>query len=405
MENIMNHQARDTNGRFIKKNITNEQEIVEYYLSGDYFLKEVADTCNCTIGDVRLALEKHGIPIKDRNVKRKLPTASDEEIIEYYKTHNIKIVAKHFNTTSRWVKEVLARNNVPLRTKQESTALAQEHSRETKEKLYGDPNYTNVVQTSITRKNKTLEEKEAIANKVKKTWQEKYGDENYGRRKGRDTLIKKYGPGMFLATDEFAQKTKEHALKNFSLVEEYNTWVRSLAQIALIDKYGKPCGYCSPYAKEKSNSEEAILKIINTKKANNSFIKSKPEDEYYQFLIDLFGEEDIDRQHYEKDRYPFRCDFYVKSLDLFIECNYFWSHGLIPYDQNNEECIKLVEKWKERSQPGNLYERSIYIYTDLDVRKKQTALDNKLNYMMIYLNDVYYIKNGEVINDEHVFGF
>ena len=27
------------------------------------------------------------------------------------------------------------------------------------------------------------------------------------------------------------------------------------------------------------------------------------------------------------DRYPFACDFYISSLDLFIECNYHWTHG------------------------------------------------------------------------------
>ena len=56
-------------------------------------------------------------------------------------------------------------------------------------------------------------------------------------------------------------------------------------------------------------------------KKNNSFNKSKEEEKYYSYLLHLYSSEDIVRQYYDKDRYPFHCDFYIKSEDLFIEVN------------------------------------------------------------------------------------
>ena len=43
------------------------------------------------------------------------------------------------------------------------------------------------------------------------------------------------------------------------------------------------------------------------------------------------------------DRYPFACDFYISSLDLFIECNYHWTHGGKPYE-GTEDDKQIVEK-------------------------------------------------------------
>ena len=46
---------------------------------------------------------------------------------------------------------------------------------------------------------------------------------------------------------------------------------------------------------------------------------------------------------YKDDRYPFACDFYIPSLDLFIECNYHWTHGGKPYE-GTEDDKQIVEK-------------------------------------------------------------
>lgn len=68
-------------------------------------------------------------------------------------------------------------------------------------------------------------------------------------------------------------------------------------------------------------TNECKAKIYNTKKEHNTFNTSKPEDLFYEELKKLFTSDDIIRQHKDNIRYPFNCDFYIKSLDMFIELN------------------------------------------------------------------------------------
>lgn len=55
----------------------------------------------------------------------------------------------------------------------------------------------------------------------------------------------------------------------------------------------------------------------------------------YTLLCNIFNVDDIIRQ-YSDNRYPFCCDFYLKSLDLFIELNFHWTHGGHPFDENSQ---------------------------------------------------------------------
>lgn len=133
--------------------------------------------------------------------------------------------------------------------------------------------------------------------------------------------------------------------------------------------------------------QEAIERMVaacnKTKKKNKSFSTSKPEEDAFYMLVDAFGVDSVIRQ-YKCSRYPFNCDFYVKPLDLFIECNYFWQHGRHPFDNASKADIAILEKWKSKCRKHNAYERAIYVWTQLDVRKQQTAEDNKLNYKAFY---------------------
>ena len=106
-----------------------------------------------------------------------------------------------------------------------------------------------------------------------------------------------------------------------------------------------------------------------TKKKNKSFSTSKPEEDAFYMLVDAFGVDSVIKQ-YKCSRYPFNCDFYVKPLDLFIECNYFWQHGRHPFDNASKADIAILEKWKSRCRKHNAYERAIYVWTQLDVRKQ-----------------------------------
>lgn len=75
-----------------------------------------------------------------------------------------------------------------------------------------------------------------------------------------------------------------------------------------------------------------VKRCAATKRKHGTFNTSEPEQLTYELLIKTFGENDVIRQYNNDSRYPFSVDFYIKSLDLFIECNYSWTHKGHWYD-------------------------------------------------------------------------
>ena len=118
-------------------------------------------------------------------------------------------------------------------------------------------------------------------------------------------------------------------------------------------------------------------------KKNGTFSISKPEEDMYKELCEQYGEDNVIRQ-YRDERYPFACDFYIPSEDLFIELNACWTHGPHPFDENNKDDVELLNEWKEKSQTSQYYKNAIYTWTELDVRKQKIAKENNLKYKVIY---------------------
>lgn len=137
----------------------------------------------------------------------------------------------------------------------------------------------------------------------------------------------------------------------------------------------------------KEHHKEILEKAYITRKLKNSFNSSKPEDLYYIKLIKKFGEDNIYRNYDKDPRYPFACDFYIKPLDLFIELNLHWSHGGHLFNEQNEEDINKLNIWKEKAKTSAFYKKSIETWTIRDPLKMQTAIANKLNYKVYYLEE------------------
>lgn len=190
--------------------------------------------------------------------------------------------------------------------------------------------------------------------KAKQTCLERYGDENYNNREQfKNTCLERYG--------------EETPLKNKQCIEQ--------SKITLIRKYG-----VDNYGKTRENilathSKEVNEKRNNTKRKNGTFNSSKPENLSYKLLKEKF--DDVIYQ-YKSEVYPFICDFYIPSLKMYIECNYHWTHGFRPFSEKDNECIKLLNKWKE----GNTkyYNNAIITWTIRDVQKRKVAKENNLNY-------------------------
>ena len=204
-----------------------------------------------------------------------------------------------------------------------------------------------------------------LTKKYNETMLLKYGHINPSQvkeiqEKTKHTNIKKYGAENVYASEYIKQKIKETNL------ERYNetSWTKS--------KEGRE------FLKNLTNSNEFKNKQYNTKKKNNSFKTSKTENKLELLLRKIFP--DLETQ-YKSKLYPFNCDFYVPSLDLYIEYNGSWTHGGCFYDENNEDNRNTLEKWKEASEHSRFYQNAIETWTIRDLNKLNTALKNNLNYI------------------------
>lgn len=222
------------------------------------------------------------------------------------------------------------------------------------------------------------------------TCQERYGTNNVFEReetqqKVRKTLIDKYG-GLGYQVEELKKKSKD------TFNERYSKEQQEEMKNQRIENIKKAYSTGEPQKKILDHCKTGIPQSIayETRRKNNSFNTSKPEDRAYNKLVEIFGKENIERQ-YKSDLYPFPCDLYIKSLDTYIELNYYFTHGPEPFDPTNSKHLALLETWKRKSQETNLNgepkEQFLYAikkWTQRDPLKRQTAKRNKLNFFEFF---------------------
>jgi len=227
----------------------------------------------------------------------------------------------------------------------------------------------------------------------------------YSREKAYNTCYKRYNnkyytnPNKREATNlkrynhpHYTNRTKARNTCNILYGDEFYNNRPKMKETNMkrrgVDSYSKTMEY-----KEKMSSkiENINRKRYQTRKKNGTYGTSNAEDMIYQFLIHKFNFEDIIHHYYDKERYPFECDFYIKSLDLFIELNFYWTHGFEPYDKNNlnhqEQLNNWIKKSKEidfKNELKKQYNKAIYIWTIDDPNKLATFKRNNLNYKIFY---------------------
>ena len=196
-----------------------------------------------------------------------------------------------------------------------------------------------------------------IIEKLKRTWKEKYGVENpYAaeevKNKIKQTLINRYGADHPQHSDIIKQKTAETNIKL------YGNKMYLQSNIALKRIYQERMHNDSKYTKYISKIEYSIIQYLE---------QNFPNDFEFQYKSEL---------------YPFNCDFYIKSLDLYIEVQGTWMHGGHPFDENNQEDINKLNFWKEKNTKQYIY--ACDIWTIKDVEKRNIAKQNNLNYLEIF---------------------
>ena len=247
-----------------------------------------------------------------------------------------------------------------------------------------------------------------IRNKCKLTCLEKYGVDNpakleENKEKVKQTCLKKYGTISTTQCKEIRDKIKQTCLEKYGVdnpakLEENKEKVKQTC----LKKYGGLAPICNPYIKNqikqtclekygvdnygkslkhKTNmstimlSDEMQKHRYSIMSKNNTFNTSKEEDEVYEFLSQYI---DVTRQFNGSSKYPFCCDFYIEDLDMFIECNFHWTHGGHPFDPSSIKDQVKLEQWKAKQT--KYYNNAINVWTKRDVEKRNKAKEENLNY-------------------------
>lgn len=220
---------------------------------------------------------------------------------------------------------------------------------------------------------------EEVKETLRQTVRREYGvdytcqaDSVKGKR--QETCQKRYGGNGPLASQEVRDKSAvtmlekygvRHALQNSDLLEKAH------------DTCQKHYGVLNPM-----HDDDVKQQVTKSKQIHDTFCSSKPEDELYDLLRTQFGVDDVCRQ-YHSDVYPFACDFYIPSRNLYIELNAMWSHGGHWYG-TYESDEQVLQKYQTRAQENQYYQNAIVVWTDKDVEKRQTAAKNYLNYIVFW---------------------
>lgn len=200
----------------------------------------------------------------------------------------------------------------------------------------------------------------------KKRMVDRFGVEYNSQRKEqiekrKATLIEKYGTMNLHSVQEFEDKSKETIMKK--------------------------TGYDS-YFKIPEIRKLAYEQLLEDSKSG----KSKKEDEVYVFLIDLGYIDTI--RHYISDSYPYPCDFYIPSLNMYIEYHgsqYHNGRAYLGTSEDIKEANTLLEKDKlrceETGKNKSPYFSIFNTWANIDCKRRNLVNERKLKYLELYSCD------------------
>lgn len=212
-------------------------------------------------------------------------------------------------------------------------------------------------------------------------------------KKSRITYKNKTGYENPYNNPEIKQKIKNKWLANGYNSPMENIGIKQHIANTNIKKYGVKTILLKKDIQLKAHSQDAVNKCDITKRKNNTYSSSKPEELLYKNLIKIFGNENIIR-NYKSKYYRWKCDFYISNYNVYIELQGSWMHGRHPYNENDINDIlkakKLLEKSEEINQFGKKkksYLHALHTWTISDPLKRKTAKENNLNYLEIFSCD------------------
>lgn len=263
----------------------------------------------------------------------------------------------------------------------------QQHVRESLYKKYGAYDVMHIPHILQKIKNTNLKKfgVEFPLQQLKKENSEIY-------QKISQTCINKFGVDSLLKNKEVREKIKQTNIQKYGVDNPLkNKEIREKIKQTNIQKYGVDNPLKNKEIWKKSQDNRQISS------------KSKLENNFLNYLKLKYEPDDIITQYKSKE-YPYYCDFYIKSINLYIEIQGHWTHNDHPFDINNLNDQLIMDIWRTKSLSDKYYKNALNTWTIKDVEKRNTAIQNNLNYLEIFgktdLNkyiDIFenYIKNME----------
>lgn len=194
-----------------------------------------------------------------------------------------------------------------------------------------------------------------VREKIVKTTVERFGVKN----SSHSSIVKQK-----IALSNEKTCIERYGVKNVMYVDEVQIKQRNHAKNTLLQKYD---------VVNPMQLDDAKIKRHKTMKHNASFQKSKPEDLLFQILTTLFG--DVQRQVLMNSRWPI--DFYVKSIDTYVQYDGYW-HG---YKRGVIRNINEVAEFK------NKHDTIIHRKMLIDVEQNQWFSEQGLKLVRILCNE------------------
>lgn len=326
----------------------NKEELIDLYINKNFSMQELMDFYKLSFSSIQRALRYNNItkPLEliAKNAEKtclkkygvKNPSCMKEVKDKKKQTFNKHYGCDHYFQTQEF----------------------KEQADKTKEDRYNNKNFNN-------------------RDLAKETLRKKYNVENvsqieYVKKKKEETIQERYGVDNVSKLERVKQRKRETCLKNYGV--EYSIYIPNMLE-KVIQK-----GFETRRKNGTFNGKETI--VID----NKVFKCSAFEKAVYLELIKKYKVE----YQYKSEKYPFACDFYLPEIDLYIEVQGHWMHGIYkdkilgPYDKNNPLHNEVLEEWKEKSKSVSQYAYAIKVWTIKDPLKRQTAKENNLNWIEFF---------------------
>lgn len=244
--------------------------------------------------------------------------------------------------------------------------------------------YAQILKAVIGEELFTTISEHARVHKLRETQMSLYGGVGLGGSRARaravETFRKRYGVDNVMRNTDVKRRLAE----------------TNLARYGSLSPFGDPKVTLASQAVRCQRMQEHVA-------AGDLSVMGSWERVLYQHLIRRFKSTDVVYQYgvfpYDA-RYPYPCDFYIRSCDVFIELNAHYSHGGHWFDINDEHDVRRRDAWLASTSTANKMAAETWCVRD--VEKRTCARHSGLRYLVFWDSYIASVKSEPRLRDFHI---